>query len=295
VNVRPITEADFQAVAELLARDEEEYYDIESHITIHDLREWTSRTNLGADSWLYEGDGEIAAVGWCDLAPSGELAIGIGVVRTGWKGRGIGGELVDRSEARGIEYGARRMHQFAIGKDDAATELLLSRGYDDVRHFFHMAIELAAAPGVPDVAIESLHEDDARAFHDALDESFQDHWEHHSAPFEEWWSRHEANPNRDLSLWFLIREDDEIVAVARNEGNRNGGGYIGALGVRRPWRGKGYAKALLLHTFREFYERGMSRVTLGVDAQNPTGATHLYERVGMHVEQENVVYEKALA
>jgi hypothetical protein len=36
------------------------------------------------------------------------------------------------------------------------------------------------------------------------------------------------------------------------------------------------------------------RVTLGVDAESPTGATHLYERVGMHVEAENVVFEKAL-
>ena len=43
-----------------------------------------------------------------------------------------------------------------------------------------------------------------------------------------------------------------------------------------------------------FFERGMARVTLGVDAENPTGATHLYERVGMHVEQENVVFEKEL-
>ena len=59
-----------------------------------------------------------------------------------------------------------------------------------------------------------------------------------------------------------------------------------------PWRGQGYAKALLLHAFREFYDRGLPRVTLGVDAENPTGATHLYERVGMHVEHENVVYEK---
>ena len=66
------------------------------------------------------------------------------------------------------------------------------------------------------------------------------------------------------------------------------------IGVRRPWRGKGYAKALLLHTFREFWDRGFRRVTLGVDSQNPTGATHLYERVGMHVEQENIVYERAL-
>ena len=60
-----------------------------------------------------------------------------------------------------------------------------------------------------------------------------------------------------------------------------------------PYRGKGYAKALLVHTFREFWDRGLPRVTLGVDAENPTGATHLYERVGMHVESENVVFEKS--
>jgi ribosomal protein S18 acetylase RimI-like enzyme len=155
-----------------------------------------------------------------------------------------------------------------------------------------MAIQLEAAPDVPDLPIEVFREDDARTFHDALDEAFQDHWEHHGHGFEEWWNRHRTNPNFDPTLWFLIRDGDEIAAVARNEANRNGGGYVGALGVRRPWRGKGYAKALLLHTFREFWDRGMPRVTLGVDAENPTGATHLYERVGMHVEAENVVFEK---
>jgi ribosomal protein S18 acetylase RimI-like enzyme len=140
-----------------------------------------------------------------------------------------------------------------------------------------------------------VREADLQAFHAALDEAFQDHWEHHSTPFDEWWGRHSGNPNLDLSVWFMIRDGDEVAAVTRNEGNRNGGGYIGAIGVRRAWRGKGYAKALLLHSFRIFFERGMPRVTLGVDAENPTGATHLYERVGMHIEQENVIYEKALA
>jgi ribosomal protein S18 acetylase RimI-like enzyme len=69
---------------------------------------------------------------------------------------------------------------------------------------------------------------------------------------------------------------------------------VGALGVRRRWRGRGYGRALLLHTFREFRRRGMTRATLGVDAANPTGATRLYESVGMHVEQEEIVWEKAL-
>jgi hypothetical protein len=39
----------------------------------------------------------------------------------------------------------------------------------------------------------------------------------------------------------------------------------------------------------------VTRVTLGVDADSPTGATKLYERVGMVVESSAVVYEKALA
>jgi hypothetical protein len=39
----------------------------------------------------------------------------------------------------------------------------------------------------------------------------------------------------------------------------------------------------------------MTRATLGVDAANPTGATHLYESVGMHVDLEVTVWEKALA
>jgi GNAT superfamily N-acetyltransferase len=158
-----------------------------------------------------------------------------------------------------------------------------------------MAIELAEPPDAPEAAVETFDPAEARPFHDALDEAFQDHWEHQSSSFDEWWGRHSANPNLDLSLWFLIRERGQIAAAVRNEANRNGGGYVAAIGVRRPWRGKGYAKALLLHTFREFWDRGIKRVTLGVDAQSPTGATHLYERVGMHVEQENVVFEKAFS
>jgi hypothetical protein len=31
-----------------------------------------------------------------------------------------------------------------------------------------------------------------------------------------------------------------------------------------------------------------------VDAQNPTGATRLYERAGMHVVQEHIHFEKEL-
>jgi GNAT superfamily N-acetyltransferase len=293
VNVRPIALSDYQAIVDLMIEDEEQLFGQASPLTVNDLREWLSRNERETDSWLYEDAGKLCAVGWCDAAPGGEVAVGIGIVRPGWKGKGIGSELVTRSEAAAARHGISRIHQFAMGADDGGRALFLARGYRDVRHFFSMAIELTERPDPPRFDIDFVTEHDVRAFHDALDEAFRDHWEHHSTPFEEWWERHGANPNLDLSLWFLIRDGDEIAAVARNEANRNGGGYVGALGVRRPWRGKGYAKALLLHAFREFYDRGLRRVTLGVDAENPTGATHLYERVGMHVEQEQVVFEKS--
>jgi mycothiol synthase len=292
MNARTFGPEDFEAVTALLREDEEQVLQRPSQIGPSDLREWTSRTNLAEDSWLFEEEGELRAVGWADIVD--DLAVGIGVVHPRWKDTGLGVQLLERSEAAARARGAARMHQFVLGADPAAAALMTSHGYRDVRHFFEMAIEQTEPPPPVDLPVETVREEDLRDFHAALDEAFQDHWEHHSTPFDEWWGRHADNPNLDLSVWFMIRDDDEIVAVTRNEGNRNGGGYIGAIGVRRNWRGKGYAKALLLHSFRAFYERGMPRVTLGVDAENPTGATHLYERVGMQVEQENVVFEKAL-
>jgi mycothiol synthase len=293
MNVRPFGEQDFDAVAALLREDEEALFGRPSQIGTADLREWTSRSNLKENSWLFEEDGELRAVGWADVVD--DLGVGIGVVHHRWKGTGLGAQMLERSEVAARAGGATRMHQFALGADTAAAALITAHGYRDVRHFFEMAIEQTEPPPPVDLPVEAVREEDLQAFHAALDEAFQDHWEAHSTAFDEWWGRHNSNPNLDLSVWFLIRDGDEIAAVTRNEGNRNGGGYIGAIGVRRAWRGKGYAKALLLHSFRVFFERGMPRVTLGVDAENPTGATHLYERVGMHIEQENVVFEKALA
>jgi mycothiol synthase len=293
MNTRPITQDDLPRVAAMLKEDEEHLLGRPSQIGPNDVREWLSRTDLEHDSVLYEDDGEVAALGWVDVMPNSDTAIAIGVVHPRWKGRGLGTEILQRNEARARGRG-NRLHQITFGRDEAALALLRVHGYEEIRRFYEMAIEQTEPPAPVALPVEPVAEDELRAFHAALDEAFQDHWEHHSTPFDEWWERHAGNPNLDLSLWFLIRDGDEIAAVTRNEANRNGGGYIGAIGVRRPWRGKGYAKALLLHSFREFYERGFPRVTLGVDAQNPTGATHLYERVGMHIEMENVVFEKAL-
>jgi len=47
-------------------------------------------------------------------------------------------------------------------------------------------------------------------------------------------------------------------------------------------------------THREFWRRGERGLVLGVDAENPTGATRLYQRAGMQVAFEFVACEKQL-
>jgi GNAT superfamily N-acetyltransferase len=281
------------ALAEFLAADEERLTGRPSLIVEADVRDWTSRTDLANDSWLYEDESGIAAASWMNTRE--DLGVGIVAVGVRAQGTGIGNEFIENTERHAREQGATRMHQYALGPDTYARQLLTSLGYEDVRHFYEMAIELSERPETPDIEIESIQPEEAEAFYEALDDAFEDHWEHHSTPFAQWYERASAGPGFDLSLWYVIRSDGEIAAIARNEANRNGGGYVGALGVRREFRGRGYAKALLYRTFAEFWDRGLPRVTLGVDASNPTGATHLYERVGMHVEAENVVYAKALS
>jgi ribosomal protein S18 acetylase RimI-like enzyme len=73
-------------------------------------------------------------------------------------------------------------------------------------------------------------------------------------------------------------------------------GWVATLGVRRPWRKRGLGLALLEHSFVELQRRGSRRVGLGVDAQNITGATRLYEKAGMQPDLAwtNLAYEKEL-
>ena len=182
--------------------------------------------------------------------------------------------------------------------DPSAEELLTCRGYEDVRRFFEMVIELDGPP--PAVALpegfglQVATLEQGRAFHETISEAFEDHWEHHHEPFEKWWRLRTSDPDFDISWWFTVREGDRTVAAIRSAPGRNGGIYVVSLGVRRAWRGRGLAKALLWHTFTLAWQAGFRRISLGVDASSPTGATALYRSVGMATHLETGVWEKHL-
>ncbi len=298
MNVRPATPDEFPAIAAFLAEDETHHFGRPSRLGVPDVTAWLASPDLPHDTWLFEEDGRLVGVGWVEK--ENDTGIAVGVVHREWRGRGIGSELVARSEGRLRALGAERVHNVTLAPDVAARPLLECRGYRETRRFWEMTIELhddlPPEPVLPDsLRVEPFSTEHAEAFHAALEEAFADHWEYRPESFEVWWQRQLAQPDHDPSLWFLVRSEELVVAAARNDPKRSGGGWIGALGVRPAWRGRGLAKALLLDSFREFHRRGERRVGLGVDSENATGATKLYESVGMAVDTEQVVWEKLLA
>jgi mycothiol synthase len=296
VSARPVRDDDAATVAELLAEDER-HFGGKPHLSAEDVRSWWLRTDLEPDSWLLEEDGDAVAVGWFDRLP--DSAFAVACIRPRAKGRGLGSWFVDTIEAHARSVGVDVLRVGSIGADTGAHQLFERRGFREVRRHWEMVVDLADEPPAPvmpnGLAIDTFRTEDARAFHAASGESFEEEWGHSPMEFDAWWEMRSKDPQFDPSLWFLVRDGDEVAAVARCEGGRHGGGFVGLLGVRKPWRKRGLGKALLLHAFREFRDRGYERASLGVDSENPTGATRLYESVGMHVESVFATFDKELA
>lgn len=292
MNVRPATREDLAAIAELFGSVEEAVNGRPSRLDAIAVDGWLHTIAFDTNTWLFEEDGGVVAGAFAQ--PFGSRGNCAGAVRpTAW-GRGLGTQLVELMESRLAEDAVERIHSWTVAGDAGAEELFRTRGFREVRRFWEMAIDFEEETPEPSVSVEPFVEADAETFHSALEESFADHWEHEPESFDEWWTRQQRRTNFDPSLWFVIRDGDEIAGLARNEA-RPPVGWVGALGVRQAWRGRGFGRALLLHSFREFRRRGLTSAALGVDAANATGATYLYESVGMHTAEENVVWEKDLA
>jgi len=292
MNIRPFADADAPVLAALISADDERLYGRPGRLTGEDILLFLS---YNKEAWVWEDDGQIAASALFGV--HGEAANLRGFVAK--KGCGLGTEIVERGEAFARSEGVKKILTGAAEPDLQARALFESHGYREVRRFYEMAIELSEEPSVPalpdGLLLDELRDDEYEAFYGALNEAFAEHWEWHPKPFEEWLERRQGqHRDEDGPIWFVVRDGDELAAVTRNDLSLNGGGYVGAIGVRSAWRGKGLAKALLQRTFAEFWRRGTTRVTLDVDAQNTTGAVALYERVGMHVDTCGVAFEKAL-
>jgi len=308
LKLRPLKLSDAEAVAQLiydacvadgdaiLAESPEEL-----------LHEWQDPDfNVDTDGFIVETEnGHI--VGYGGVVNVHEYAIYeiLGNGHPGFKGRGIGTTLLRAAEKRAhqrmelAKADVRAVLKTTISRSDAdGIALHQNEGYLPVQYHWRMEITLNDPPPAPKfpAGIELrpfIQEQHDVALWQADQEAFREHPGHTDWPLEDWRRYRFGDPEFDPSLWVIAWDGDEIAGYSMNR-YRTGIGWIRTLGVRPPWRKRGLGEALLHHSFGEYYRRGMKTIGLGVNANNPSGATRLYQKVGMHPASEHVTYEKEL-
>jgi mycothiol synthase len=304
--VRPPVPADAQAVATIIRACEEAYWG-KGEVTADDVRDdWAHSPNfrLDTDAWLVLKDGQ--PVGCADLSSRQPIRLGgFCRVHPTFRGQGIEEHLLRLVEARARELAPAAPDGLRVvldsetaAQDHEGRAIYEAHGFQAIRHFWRMVRDLSEEPAPPTwpegITVRPIvvGQDDFLVYSTNRD-AFQDHWGHYPAPFETWRDARMSGMYFDPSLWFLAMDGEEAAGVLLCVQTPEVC-WVANLGVRRPWRRRGLGEALIRHAFGEFYRRGRKEVVLGVDAASPTGAVALYERAGMTVSQEHVVYEKEL-
>jgi mycothiol synthase len=255
---------------------------------------------VGYDAMLWDVNGQDQRLYWQ-----------VGFVRPEWRRRGIGRAL--------LRYGERRLREIAAGQPDDGTKLfeaeaadtqigkealLRNEGYSPARHAYTMLRDLTEA--LPEAAppdqielrpVTPQHYEPIRL---AANEAFRDSWS--DVPDdEEQFKRWIEAPDFRPELWVAAWDGDQIAGVvlntihaAENREYDRRRGWLYTVCTRRPWRGRGLARALLAESMRRFAADGMTEAALMVDTENVTGALRLYESVGFRPIKRTIVYRKPL-
>jgi ribosomal protein S18 acetylase RimI-like enzyme len=327
---RPVSEADLDPWAHLIARTAavEKPVWFERRADLEQIVE--SKNNPVADNAVLGFDTEGVPRAYARLTKNqdGVKAHGFCAVDPQWQRRGVGSALLQWLEARtrqrfaedadaGKGAGAGtsgaagsdkppRLRIFIEQKQQHQVALLAESGYEVVRYYNEMHRPLTAplpeaplAPGLELVPMESGLSEAVRLAHNQV---FADHWGSEPRDEEAWgFVVNDPLARPDLSAVALESSTREVVgyqlashdpdtAVTRGFTE----GYTDLLGVRREFRGRGIAQALLADAMRRFADAGMDKASLDVDSDNPTGAMALYRKMGYVPVNTSLAWDKVL-
>jgi mycothiol synthase len=201
--------------------------------------------------------------------------------------------------------GSRFLQTFVSERHRSFVQALESEGYEAVRYEYEMV--RPDLENVPDLAlpegieVRAVRPEHLRAIWEAEVEAFRDHWDSTQVE-EEDYRRWLEFPNFQPHLWQVAWEGEQVAGMIRNyineEENARYGrqqGYTEWISVRRPWRRRGLARALLARSLRMHKDLGMTQAALSVDSQNALGALQHYESMGFLLVVRTVTYRKPLA
>ncbi len=298
--VRPASADDLDAIVELFDACDVWDFGRTDSVREHLDADWVAPGfDPAADTWLVTGEGGgVVGFAYVQGMPIEAARDAFGRVHPDHHGRGIGAFLVRATEGRArIRPGITpaRVRNFATATVSSAQALLEDHGYLRVRVFWHMERTLGdecdPAP-IEGIDLRPMQAGEERALHAVMEESFAEHWGHTTPGFDDWRLFMEQ-PGFDPGMAILAVEREEVVGGVVSM-TTSDAAWVMELGVRPAWRGHGIGAALLSSAFVDLSRRGVADVRLNVDAENETGATRLYERAGMTVRRQWLVYEKPL-
>jgi mycothiol synthase len=202
-------------------------------------------------------------------------------------------DLLQRALSLARAAGGQRGHdrvdadQGCYRQDEQLAAALRDAGFTPATTFHRMRRELddpvehVIAAGVV-VSREDEDESVLRRAHRLHTSTFVGHFGFVERSWEDWLAAHRSRSGTG-AFWFATLEGTDAGFLHETSQflEAEDAGYVLRLGVERAARGRGVAKALLLSAFEDMRERGRRAVLLHVDTANATGATALYESVGM--------------
>jgi mycothiol synthase len=265
------------------------------------------------DMVLAEVDGKLVGfsrVFWERQLDGTRTYLHFGFVLPEWRGKGLGRAMIRWAEGRAREMEARQEDNAPVYLDTGAystqeglENLIRMEGYEPVRYSYHMETpdldHIPDAPMPEGLEVRPAKPEHYRAIWEASVEAFRDHWGASESyeDFDRWLS----DPMHEPELWMVAWDGDQVAGSILNyinyQYNAQTGrklGYTESISVRRPWRRKGLARALLARSMQMHKELGMTQTGLGVDTQNPSGALQLYESMGYQVKAQSTTYRKQL-
>ncbi|MCD0485698.1 GNAT family N-acetyltransferase [Streptacidiphilus sp. ASG 303] len=236
----------------------------------------------------------------------------MGGVHPGYRGRGLGTRLLRWAESAAVPLHEERfpgkpltLTGSCLDGHEASNALFAALGYRRTRWFHDMRLADLSAPlpeasvpeGVVFLPFTPERSEDARL---VRNESFRDHWgSTETTPGS--WAHFTGGSAFRPSVSLIAYEGGEplaIVLAEEHDGHRLATGqrdlYVALVGTRRTARRRGLAGALLVHVLRKAAAEGFRTASLGVDADSPTGALGLYERIGFRAELTFVSQQKEL-
>jgi mycothiol synthase len=269
------------------------------------LEDWASPfLDLERDSLVAETpDGSLAAYGIVLAFDPTVQFVAVGRVHPAHVARGLGSAILAEQERRAVdrlEAGISSPFRTSIpSTDEPAIRLLTVCGYRHVRSSWLMQRPLPADDldrrNPAGVHFRSGTTADEPLVHSVLEGAFRQHFGYEPVPFDDWRRGIHGAPGYDPALSVLAFVDQELAGVSVNFAADDGAGWVGDLGVLPRFRRRSIAAALLDRSFAALAASGHHEVRLGVDTENESGATHLYEAAGMRVRRTFDTYEKALS